>query len=132
MAFLVSFLLCVQKYSSKPADYHVTRMLKSTPEIKTKQKKILNCNFFLSVAPMKNSAEGNTVFVCNERKGSEEQVDTHLQWQLNLLTHIENVQNEVTSRMDLIEKEVDGNCIARLLVNVPVAASLITNVFKVI
>ncbi|KAM6088433.1 PHD finger protein 20-like protein 1 isoform 13-T18 [Chlamydotis macqueenii] len=55
----------------------------------------------------KSSAEGNTVFVCNERKGSEEQVDTHLQWQLNLLTHIENVQNEVTSRMDLIEKEVD-------------------------
>ncbi|XP_021242221.1 PHD finger protein 20-like protein 1 isoform X8 [Numida meleagris] len=55
----------------------------------------------------KNSAEGNTVCVCNERKGSEEQVDTHLQWQLNLLTHIENVQNEVTSRMDLIEKEVD-------------------------
>uniref|UniRef100_G1NJL4 Uncharacterized protein n=1 Tax=Meleagris gallopavo TaxID=9103 RepID=G1NJL4_MELGA len=55
----------------------------------------------------KNSAEGNTVFVCNERKGSEEQMDTHLQWQLNLLTHIENVQNEVTSRMDLIEKEVD-------------------------
>ncbi|XP_062347798.1 PHD finger protein 20-like protein 1 isoform X3 [Cinclus cinclus] len=54
-----------------------------------------------------NSAEGNTVFVCNERRGSEEQVDTHLQWQLNLLTHIENVQNEVTSRMDLIEKEVD-------------------------
>ncbi|XP_064010384.1 PHD finger protein 20-like protein 1 isoform X6 [Pogoniulus pusillus] len=55
----------------------------------------------------KNPAEGNTVFVCNERRGSEEQVDTHLQWQLNLLTHIENVQNEVTSRMDLIEKEVD-------------------------
>ncbi|XP_027308530.2 PHD finger protein 20-like protein 1 isoform X8 [Anas platyrhynchos] len=55
----------------------------------------------------KSSAEGNTVFLCNERKGSEEQVDTHLQWQLNLLTHIENVQNEVTSRMDLIEKEVD-------------------------
>ncbi|XP_068789463.1 PHD finger protein 20-like protein 1 isoform X13 [Struthio camelus] len=55
----------------------------------------------------RNSAEGNTVFVCNEKKGSEEQVDTHLQWQLNLLTHIENVQNEVTSRMDLIEKEVD-------------------------
>lgn len=66
--------------------------------------------FFLSVAAVKkNSAEGNTMFVCNERKGSEEQVDAHLQWQLNLLTHIENVQNEVTSRMDLIEKEVDGN-----------------------
>ncbi|KAK9403010.1 PHD finger protein 20-like 1 [Crotalus adamanteus] len=54
-----------------------------------------------------HSAEGNTVFVFNERKGNEEHVDTRLQWQLNLLTHIENVQNEVTSRMDLIEKEVD-------------------------
>ncbi|KAM5157200.1 PHD finger protein 20-like protein 1 [Mantella aurantiaca] len=42
----------------------------------------------------------------NDRK-SEEQLDSHLQWQLNLLTHIESVQNEVTSRMDLIEKEVD-------------------------
>ncbi|XP_034290705.1 PHD finger protein 20-like protein 1 isoform X1 [Pantherophis guttatus] len=55
----------------------------------------------------KHSAEGNTVFVFNEKRGAEEHVDTRLQWQLNLLTHIENVQNEVTSRMDLIEKEVD-------------------------
>ncbi|CAI5778985.1 finger 20 1 isoform X2 [Podarcis lilfordi] len=52
-------------------------------------------------------AEGNTVFVFNEKRGAEEHVDSHLQWQLNLLTHIENVQNEVASRMDLIEKEVD-------------------------
>nr|XP_028591952.1 PHD finger protein 20-like protein 1 isoform X1 [Podarcis muralis] len=52
-------------------------------------------------------AEGNTVFVFNEKRGPEEHVDSHLQWQLNLLTHIENVQNEVASRMDLIEKEVD-------------------------
>ncbi|CAJ0928066.1 unnamed protein product [Ranitomeya imitator] len=44
---------------------------------------------------------------CNDKKAAEEQLDSHLQWQLNLLTHIENVQNEVTSRMDLIEKEVD-------------------------
>ncbi|KAM4689498.1 PHD finger protein 20-like protein 1 isoform 2-T2 [Discoglossus pictus] len=43
----------------------------------------------------------------NDKKATEEQVESHLQWQLNLLTHIENVQNEVTSRMDLIEKEVD-------------------------
>lgn len=57
----------------------------------------------------KNPAEGNTVFVCNDKKGTEDPGDSHLQWQLNLLTHIENVQNEVTSRMDLIEKEVDGN-----------------------
>lgn len=92
--------------------HHVTQVLNLMPEIKRKQneKPLLNDIFFLSVAPVKkNSAEGNTMFVCNERKGSEEQVDAHLQWQLNLLTHIENVQNEVTSRMDLIEKEVDGN-----------------------
>ncbi|XP_068937278.1 PHD finger protein 20-like protein 1 isoform X12 [Petaurus breviceps papuanus] len=54
-----------------------------------------------------NSAEGNTLFVYNEKRSTEEKGDSHLQWQLNLLTHIENVQNEVTSRMDLIEKEVD-------------------------
>ncbi|XP_069931622.1 PHD finger protein 20-like protein 1 isoform X16 [Oryctolagus cuniculus] len=55
----------------------------------------------------KNPAEGNVVFVYNDKKGSEDPRDSHLQWQLNLLTHIENVQNEVTSRMDRIEKEVD-------------------------
>ena len=49
------------------------------------------------------------MFAYNDKKGSEDPGDSHLQWQLNLLTHIENVQNEVTSRMDLIEKEVDGN-----------------------
>ncbi|XP_053414237.1 PHD finger protein 20-like protein 1 isoform X9 [Nycticebus coucang] len=57
--------------------------------------------------PEKNPAEGNTVFVYNDNKGTGDPGDSHLQWQLNLLTHIENVQNEVTSRMDLIEKEVD-------------------------
>ncbi|XP_008060143.2 PHD finger protein 20-like protein 1 isoform X3 [Carlito syrichta] len=55
----------------------------------------------------KNPAEGNMVLVYNDKKGTEDPGDSHLQWQLNLLTHIENVQNEVTSRMDLIEKEVD-------------------------
>nr|KAF6426704.1 PHD finger protein 20 like 1 [Molossus molossus] len=55
----------------------------------------------------KNAAEKSPVFVCNDRKGTEDPGDAHLQWQLNLLTHIENVQNEVSSRMDLIEKEVD-------------------------
>uniref|UniRef100_A0A3Q2I4F6 PHD finger protein 20 like 1 n=1 Tax=Equus caballus TaxID=9796 RepID=A0A3Q2I4F6_HORSE len=57
--------------------------------------------------PEKNPAEKNLVFVYNDKKGTEDPGDSHLQWQLNLLTHIENVQNEVTSRMDLIEKEVD-------------------------
>uniref|UniRef100_M3XKU6 PHD finger protein 20 like 1 n=2 Tax=Latimeria chalumnae TaxID=7897 RepID=M3XKU6_LATCH len=42
-----------------------------------------------------------------ERRGAAQPADSHLQWQLNLLTHIENVHNEVTSKMDLIEKEVD-------------------------
>lgn len=66
--------------------------------------------FVFSVGSLeKNSAERNTVFVYNDKKGTEDPGDSHLQWQLNLLTHIENVQNEVTSRMDLIEKEVDGN-----------------------
>ncbi|KAM9099573.1 PHD finger protein 20-like protein 1 isoform 18-T21 [Sarcophilus harrisii] len=55
----------------------------------------------------KNSSEGNTLFIYNEKRNTEEKGDSHLQWQLNLLTHIENVQNEVTNRMDLIEKEVD-------------------------
>ncbi|XP_051058664.1 PHD finger protein 20-like protein 1 isoform X2 [Phodopus roborovskii] len=59
------------------------------------------------VSEKKNPASRNKVFVYNEKKGSEGPGDSHLQWQLNLLTHIENVQNEVTSRMDLIEKEVD-------------------------
>ncbi|XP_054446481.1 PHD finger protein 20-like protein 1 isoform X3 [Pteronotus mesoamericanus] len=55
----------------------------------------------------KDPPEKSAVFVYNDRKGTEDPGDSHLQWQLNLLTHIENVQNEVTSRMDLIEKEVD-------------------------
>lgn len=58
----------------------------------------------------KKPAEKNTVFACNDKKSTADPGDSHLQWQLNLLTHIENVQNEVASRMDLIEKEVDGNC----------------------
>ncbi|XP_030075221.1 PHD finger protein 20-like protein 1 isoform X2 [Microcaecilia unicolor] len=54
----------------------------------------------------KNSAEGNRILVFNEKEARDE-MDFNLQWQLNLLTHIEDVQNEVTNRMDLIEKEVD-------------------------
>ncbi|XP_038664747.1 PHD finger protein 20-like protein 1 isoform X2 [Scyliorhinus canicula] len=37
----------------------------------------------------------------------EEHVSPQFPWQLNLLTHIEDVQNEVNSRMDFIEKELD-------------------------
>ncbi|KAM4027272.1 PHD finger protein 20-like protein 1 [Anomaloglossus baeobatrachus] len=55
----------------------------------------------------RRSEQAVSADVCNDKKAAEEQLDTRLQWQLNLLTHIENVQNEVTTRMDLIEKEVD-------------------------
>ncbi|XP_062848498.1 PHD finger protein 20-like protein 1 isoform X2 [Trichomycterus rosablanca] len=40
--------------------------------------------------------------------GQVEQARNCLQWQMNLLTHIEDVQNQVAGRMDLIEKELDG------------------------
>ncbi|XP_037981074.1 PHD finger protein 20-like protein 1 isoform X5 [Motacilla alba alba] len=89
------------------SDEEDTSSFEEDQEYHTENKNCLQYSFKDGGMNEQNSAEGNTVFVCNERKGSEEQVDTHLQWQLNLLTHIENVQNEVTSRMDLIEKEVD-------------------------
>ncbi|XP_066422760.1 PHD finger protein 20-like protein 1 isoform X8 [Molothrus aeneus] len=89
------------------SDDEDTSSFEEDQEYHTANKNCLQYSFKDGGMNEQNSAEGNTVFVCNERKGSEEQVDTHLQWQLNLLTHIENVQNEVTSRMDLIEKEVD-------------------------
>ncbi|XP_050748785.1 PHD finger protein 20-like protein 1 isoform X6 [Gymnogyps californianus] len=89
------------------SDDEDTSSFEEDQEFHTENKNCLQYSFKDDGMNEQNSAEGNTVFVCNERKGSEEQVDTHLQWQLNLLTHIENVQNEVTSRMDLIEKEVD-------------------------
>ncbi|XP_060777862.1 PHD finger protein 20-like protein 1 isoform X3 [Neoarius graeffei] len=39
--------------------------------------------------------------------GQGEPARNCLQWQMNLLTHIEDVQNQVAGRMDLIEKELD-------------------------
>ncbi|KAM9121067.1 PHD finger protein 20 isoform 4-T6 [Pangshura tecta] len=40
-------------------------------------------------------------------KDKEGVVNTQLQWQLNLLAHVESIQDEVTHRMDFIEKELD-------------------------
>ncbi|XP_074868211.1 PHD finger protein 20 isoform X4 [Carettochelys insculpta] len=40
-------------------------------------------------------------------KDKEGVVNSQLQWQLNLLTHVESLQDEVTHRMDFIEKELD-------------------------
>lgn len=45
-------------------------------------------------------------------------VSSQHQWQFNLLTHVESLQDEVTHRMDSIEKELDGrfpSCLASLL-----------------
>ncbi|KPP77155.1 PHD finger protein 20-like protein 1-like, partial [Scleropages formosus] len=43
----------------------------------------------------------------NFSEGSTGQVQNCLQWQLNLLAHIEDVQSQLAGRMDLIEKELD-------------------------
>ncbi|XP_051835177.1 PHD finger protein 20 isoform X3 [Antechinus flavipes] len=40
-------------------------------------------------------------------KDREGVVNAQLQWQFNLLTHVESLQDEVTHRMDSIEKELD-------------------------
>nr|XP_048676658.1 PHD finger protein 20 isoform X5 [Caretta caretta] len=40
-------------------------------------------------------------------KEKEGVVNSQLQWQLNLLAHVESLQDEVTHRMDFIEKELD-------------------------
>lgn len=41
-------------------------------------------------------------------RGGEGLLSTQHQWQFNLLTHVESLQDEVTHRMDSIEKELDG------------------------
>ncbi|XP_006912987.1 PHD finger protein 20-like protein 1 isoform X1 [Pteropus alecto] len=76
-------------------------------EFHTREKNRLQYSVKEDGLPEKKPAEKNTVFACNDKKSTADPGDSHLQWQLNLLTHIENVQNEVASRMDLIEKEVD-------------------------
>ncbi|KAL0963539.1 hypothetical protein UPYG_G00307720 [Umbra pygmaea] len=46
-------------------------------------------------------------FMNDSGPDSVEHARNCLQWQMNLLTHIEDVQNQVAGRMDLIEKELD-------------------------
>ncbi|XP_036393902.1 PHD finger protein 20-like protein 1 isoform X1 [Megalops cyprinoides] len=58
----------------------------------------------------KEEEEGTAITIgclSESRPDSAEQAKNCLQWQLNLLTHIEDIQNQVASRMDLIEKELD-------------------------
>lgn len=50
-------------------------------------------------------------------RGGEGLVSSQHQWHFNLLTHVESLQDEVTHRMDSIEKELDGR--------VPFLASLV-------
>ncbi|XP_059830740.1 PHD finger protein 20-like protein 1 isoform X3 [Hypanus sabinus] len=49
----------------------------------------------------------------------DEHINPQFPWQVNLLTHIEAVQNEVNNRMDLIEKELDGVAFPRRDCNNP-------------
>ncbi|XP_069778319.1 PHD finger protein 20-like protein 1 isoform X2 [Narcine bancroftii] len=42
-----------------------------------------------------------------DRMVEDEDMNQQFPWQMNLLTHIKAVQNEVNTRMDLIEKELD-------------------------
>ena len=46
-----------------------------------------------------------------DERDTEEAADNsrqHQQWQINLLDHIDAVQDEVSHRMDFIERELDG------------------------
>ncbi|XP_046703282.1 PHD finger protein 20-like protein 1 isoform X2 [Silurus meridionalis] len=54
-----------------------------------------------------SSAISLTGCVSESSSGLVEPARNCLQWQMNLLTHIEDVQNQVAGRMDLIEKELD-------------------------
>ncbi|MBN3287514.1 P20L1 protein, partial [Polyodon spathula] len=72
-----------------------------------------------SVPKEQESTEKASSEVLNEnttdKVESGDQARTLLQWQVNLLTHIDGVQNEVAGRMDLIEKELDGKSAVLLL-----------------
>ncbi|NXY43535.1 PHF20 protein, partial [Ceuthmochares aereus] len=56
--------------------------------------------------PKKASPE-DTVEMKLLEKDKEGVVNSQLQWQLNLLAHVESLQDEVIHRMDFIEKELD-------------------------
>ncbi|NWR77851.1 PHF20 protein, partial [Centropus unirufus] len=56
--------------------------------------------------PKKTSPE-DTIEMKLLEKDKEGGVNSQLQWQLNLLAHVESLQDEVIHRMDFIEKELD-------------------------
>ncbi|XP_069508349.1 PHD finger protein 20 isoform X2 [Ambystoma mexicanum] len=55
--------------------------------------------------PKKSSEEAMERKLMEDDSGSI--LNAQLQWQLNLLNHVESLQDEVTHRMDFIEKELD-------------------------
>lgn len=57
-------------------------------------------------------------------RGGEGLVSSQHQWQFNLLTHVESLQDEVTHRMDSIEKELDGRALSSALW--PLACALLS------
>lgn len=56
----------------------------------------------------KNGTSEEAIEVKLLEKDKEGAMNSQLQWQLNLLAHVESLQDEVSHRMDLIEKELDG------------------------
>ncbi|XP_023669394.1 PHD finger protein 20-like protein 1 [Paramormyrops kingsleyae] len=66
---------------------------------------------WLGPAPIKEEEERTAISVSGFLNASgpevSEQERNCLEWQLNLLTHIEDMQSQVAGRMDLIEKELD-------------------------
>ena len=69
----------------------------------------VNC-FFLRFSSLLKDTGAICLASCvtESCSGPTDQARNCLQWQMNLLTHIEDVQNQVAGRMDLIEKELDG------------------------
>ncbi|NXA41521.1 PHF20 protein, partial [Eudromia elegans] len=55
----------------------------------------------------KKASPGEAIEMKLLEKDKEGVVNSQLQWQLNLLAHVESLQDEVIHRMDFIEKELD-------------------------
>lgn len=84
----------------------------STKECRTEKAPILELKSrALYVCVQVSSAISLSGCMSESSLGQVEPARNCLQWQMNLLTHIEDVQNQVAGRMDLIEKELDGKII---------------------
>lgn len=64
----------------------------------------------------KRSCSGESCNVKVAREDRDGDMNFQQQWQINLMDHIEAVQDEVIHRMDFIERELDGNLNIYLLI----------------